>query len=149
MKSAEMALGRIFVLRLETGEVIHETIERFASENGIRCATVSIVGGVYKGSKMVSGPILPVNGNHIVPYVHSLDAESEVTGFGTIFSDESGDPILHMHGSAGREGGSSTGCFRAGMVAWLVLEVVITELKGATILRKLDSETGFKILSIE
>jgi predicted DNA-binding protein with PD1-like motif len=148
MRSAELSVGRIFVLRLESGEVIHETIEAFARDNGIERASVSIVGGAAAGSKMVSGPILPIAGK-IVPYVHEVGAESEVTGFGTVFPDEDGNPILHMHGSVGREGGSSTGCFRAGMVAWLVLEAVVTELNGPGPVRRTDPDTGFKILEIE
>ncbi|MFA6804557.1 MAG: PPC domain-containing DNA-binding protein [Candidatus Methanomethylophilaceae archaeon] len=149
MRSAELSVGRIFVLRLETGEVIHEVLEKFASDNHIKNATVSIVGGVDKGSKMVSGPHLPIIDGKIDPYIHTVEKESEVTGFGTIFCDENGTPIFHMHGSAGREGGSSTGCFRAGMIAWLVLEVVVTELIGTGPVRKTDPATGFKILEIE
>jgi len=148
MKSAELSVGRIFVLRLETGERIHDVVEKFARENSITYATFSIVGGVDKGSKMVSGPTLPIEGR-IVPIVHEINAESEVTGFGTIFPDEEGNPIMHMHGSVGREGNSATGCFRAGMIAWLVLEVVIFELNGKGPIRKKDELTGFKVLEIE
>ncbi len=148
MRSAELSVGRIFVLRLETGEMIHEVIEKFARENSITYATISIVGGVDKGSRMVSGPTLPIDGR-IVPIIHEVNAESEVTGFGTIFPDEEGNPIMHMHGSVGREGNSSTGCFRAGMIAWLVLEVVISELNGKGPIRKKDALTGFKVLEIE
>jgi predicted DNA-binding protein with PD1-like motif len=148
MKSAEMTVGRVFILRLETGEVIHEVLEKFAKDNGISYATVSIVGGVAGGSKMVSGPTLPI-GKRIIPIVHSVESESEVTGFGTIVPDESGQPYLHMHGSVGREGKSSTGCFRAGMIAWLVLEAVVTELIGKGPVRKTEPLVGFKVLQIE
>lgn len=148
MRSAELSVGRVFVLRLETGEIIHEVIEKFARENGITYATVSIVGGVDKGSKMVAGPTLPIE-RKILPIVHEINAESEVTGFGTIFPDEEGNPIMHMHGSVGREGNSSTGCFRAGMIAWLVLEVVILELNGKGPIRKKDASIGYKVLEIE
>jgi predicted DNA-binding protein with PD1-like motif len=147
MQSAELSVGRVFVLRLGTGEVIHEAIETFAIDKGISRATVSIVGAVAGGSRMVSGPCLPLS-DGILPYMHEVAAESEVTGFGTIFPDEEGVPFLHMHGSAGREGGSSTGCFRAGMETWLVLEAVITELVGTGPVRVTDPATGFKILEI-
>jgi uncharacterized protein len=143
-----MSVGRVFVLRLETGEMIHEVLEKFSRDNGIYYATLSIVGGVDKGSKMVSGPTLPIT-SRIVPYIHTIDSESEVTGFGTIIPDEEGNPVMHMHGSVGREGGSSTGCFRAGMIAWLVLEVVVIELKGKGPVRKKDPITGFKVLEID
>lgn len=149
VKSTQFSIGRVFVLRLETGEIIHRVLEKFALENGIKNATVSIVGGICAGSKMVSGPHLPIVDGKVDPYIHTVDNESEVTGFGTIFCDESGVPIFHMHGSVGREGGSSTGCFRVEMMAWLVLEIVVTELIGTGAVRKTDPITGFKILEIE
>ena len=129
MKSAAMREGRVFVLRLEEGEVLHEAVESFCRENGISRATVTAVGGVAAGSQYVSGPKVPV-GDRIEPIVCTLDAPCELTGTGTVFPDEDGNPMMHMHGSLGREGRSSPGCFRYHMVAWLVLEVVIRELVG-------------------
>ncbi len=148
MKYSEMSAGRIFVLRLETGEFLHEVIESFAREHDIKSATVTIVGGCNAGSKMVVGPRLPIESN-IDPIVYTVEAPSEITGTGTVFSDENGDPIMHMHGSVGRDGHSVTGCFRAGIIVWLVLEVVIKEIVGNGPLRKKDPLTGFKILEIE
>lgn len=148
MKSCELSVGRVFVLRLETGELLHEAIEDFARRNSIKSATLSIVGGAAAGSKMVVGPTVPIDGK-IIPLSHTLDAPSEITGTGTLFTDEDGNPVMHMHGSAGREGKSTTGCFRAGIIAWLVLEVVITELIGEGPVRKLDRLNGFRILEIE
>lgn len=147
MRSAEMSSGRIFVLRLEPGEMLHEVVEDFAARNGIHNAEFFALGGVDAGSRMVVGPSLPI-GDRIVPIIHELDAPCEFVGTGTIFSDEEGRPIMHMHGSVGRDGASVTGCFRTGMIAWLVLEVVITELVGDGPVRKLDDKTGFKILEI-
>lgn len=148
MKSCEMSVGRVFLLRLQTGEVLHEVIEDFARRNSIRNATLSIVGGADAGSRLVVGPAVPITGK-IVPHTYVLDAPSEITGTGTLFPDEEGTPIMHMHGSVGRQGKSVTGCFRSGVVAWLVLEVVITELVGDEPYRKNDPVNGFKILEIE
>ncbi|MDR3282140.1 MAG: DNA-binding protein [Candidatus Methanoplasma sp.] len=147
MRFAEMAVGRIFVLKLETGESLHETVEEFARDNGIRNATLAAVGGVDKGSVMTVGPEYP-NDGRIVPMLHVLDAPCELTATGTLFSDEDGNPIMHMHGSAGREGKSVTGCLRSGMVAWLVLEVTVTEFIGDGATRKKDPRSGMKILQI-
>ncbi|HKM09568.1 MAG TPA: PPC domain-containing DNA-binding protein [Candidatus Methanomethylophilaceae archaeon] len=148
MKYAEMRPVRIFVLTLESGEIIREEVEKFSLEHGIKYATVSVIGGVDKGSKFVVGPKYPIEGD-IEPQLHELDAPSEVTGFGTIFPDTSGRPVLHMHGSAGRDGKSVTGCFREGVIAWLVTEVVITEMRGAGPVRKKDEVSGLEILKIE
>ena len=148
MRYSELSTGRVFILRLESGEVLHEAIESFSQEHNIQAAFLTAVGGVDKGSKMVVGPELPVE-KGIVPQIHILDAPHELTASGTLFPDEDGKPLMHMHGSAGRDGRSVTGCLRAGMIVWLVLEVTITELKGDIPIRKTDPENGLKILHIE
>ena len=78
MRSAEMREGRVFVLRLEEGEVLHESVESFCRENGVRCATVTAVGGVDAGSRYVSGPTMPV-GDRIVPIVCTAVSYTHLT----------------------------------------------------------------------
>ncbi|HKM13651.1 MAG TPA: PPC domain-containing DNA-binding protein [Candidatus Methanomethylophilaceae archaeon] len=148
MKYTEMRLGRIFVLSLDPGEIIREEVEIFSLEHGINYATVSVVGAVDKGSILVVGPEYPIEGP-IVPLTHEIEAPCEVTGFGTIFPDSSGKPIFHMHGSLGREGKSSTGCFNKNIIAWLVTEVVITELVGNGPVRKRRGSSQFELMTIE
>jgi Predicted DNA-binding protein with PD1-like DNA-binding motif len=143
-----MSTGRVFVLRLETGEVLHEVVEEFSRTHGIKAATLTAVGGIGQGSKMTVGPMLPVE-DGIIPLIHTLDAPHELTASGTLFLDDSGLPMMHMHGSAGREGNAVTGCLRSGVIAWLVLEVVITELIGKAPIRKTDETSGMKILTID
>ncbi|MDD3233039.1 MAG: DNA-binding protein [Candidatus Methanomethylophilus sp.] len=148
MKAAEMRTGRVFVLRLETGEHLKEKVEEFAAAHHIVSATITAVGGVQAGSRLVSGPQLPVGGR-IDPIIYTVDAPSELTGTGTVFSDEQGKPVMHMHGSVGRNGRSVTGCFRQDIVAWLVLEVVITELVGNGPVRRFDPAVGGQVMQIE
>jgi predicted DNA-binding protein with PD1-like motif len=149
MRSAEMKDGRVFVLRLEEGESLHGTIESFCAAEGIRYATVTAVGGAGPGSRYVCGPEMPL-GDTIDPITRTSDGYCELTGTGNVFPDEDGNPILHMHGSLGRDGSSSTGCFRAGIVAWLVMEVVIRELVGEGPVRKnSDPRIDSKLLEIE
>lgn len=147
MRSLEMERGRTFVLRLETGEVLHEVLERFSRENGIKNASVAVVGGIGEGSRITVGPEMPYD-KGIVPMTVTLDAPHELTASGTIFQDEDGNPMVHIHGSAGREGRAVTGCLRTGVTAWLVLEVVLTELIGEGAVRKKDETTGMKILEL-
>jgi len=142
-----MERGRTFVLRLETGEVLHEVLESFCRKNRIQNAYVSVVGGIGEGSRMTVGPEMPYE-KGIVPIVFTLDAPHELTASGTIFSDEDGNPMVHIHGSAGREGRAVTGCLRTGVTAWLVLEVVLIELIGEGAVRKKDKRTGIKILEL-
>jgi predicted DNA-binding protein with PD1-like motif len=145
MRYTECSEGRVFVLRLDEGEILHEAVESFASCHGINSATVAAVGGADKGSKLVAGPKMPLSSPVVLLY-HELDAPHELTGTGTIFPNSGGMPVMHMHCSCGREGRSVTGCVRAGVKVWLVMEVVIRELKGCAAKRLIDKGSGFELL---
>lgn len=148
MQYSEAKQGRIFILRLEDGEVVHETIEAFALEQKIQRAAVMFLGAAQKNSRMVSGPRsetirpIPVNIN-ILPNI------SEAFGVGTIFPDALGAPVLHMHASFGHKDKVLAGCIRAGVNTWNVGEVVIFELLDNNGARALDGHTGFELLTFE
>lgn len=146
MKYSEAQLGRIFVIRLENGETVHEEIEKFAREHSITAATLVAVGGADAGSRLIVGPrdgkARPVN-----PLEHILEDVHEIAGTGTLFPDEEGHPILHMHMACGREESTVTGCIRNGVKVWHILEIILFELTGNTGRRVLEKETGFKLLS--
>jgi predicted DNA-binding protein with PD1-like motif len=148
MRYSTARLGRIFVIRLEDGEILHETIERFAAEQGIRAAALIIVGGADEGSRLVVGPekgrSVPVN-----PMTHILDDVHEIAGTGTLFPDEEGKPVLHMHIACGREAATVTGCVRTGVTIWHIGEVILFELTDTPAIRKIDPQLGFKLLSPE
>ena len=146
MKFSEAKTGRVFVIRLEDGDILHEEIERFSAEKGIRAATLSAVGGVDAGSRLIVGPE-EGRSEKIVPMEHVLDNVCEVTGSGTVFPDEEGNPILHMHLACGRTDQTITGCVRRGVKVWHVLEIVLTELTGTDACRVYDLSTGFKLLN--
>ncbi len=146
MKYSQGRTGRIFSLRLEHGDMIPECIESFAKDKDIKAGYVIVVGGTDKGD-IVVGPrvsdapkpqkmVLPVNGAH------------EILASGVIAPDETGQPLLHIHGSLGRSGQSVTGCLREGISVWLVCEVIIHEILDIDILRAYDQKTGFKLLEI-
>lgn len=145
MKYSEAKMGRVFIIRLTDGEILHETIENFARARGIKAAAVLAVGGAAGGSRLVVGPkdgdARPVN-----PLERALSGVHEIAGVGTIFPDEAGNPILHMHAACGRQGSTVTGCVRAGVETWQILEVILIELSGSSAVRRLDPPTGFKLL---
>lgn len=145
MKYSQAKQGRIFVIRLEDGDIIHEEIEKFAREKSIKAGALIILGGADQGSKLVVGP---EHGRQapIVPMEHILDNVNEIAGTGTIFLGEEGNPILHMHIACGRETSTITGCVRRGVKAWHVLEVILFELTDTTAVRVLDPVTGFELL---
>lgn len=144
MKSCSGRLGRVFVLRLEDGDVVPECIERFAAENGVTVGHVILVGGIGRG-EVVVGPrrseerppqpmLLPIDGAH------------EVAGVGVLAPDETGKPVLHIHAALGRSGQTITGCLRFGVSTWLVGEVIIYEILDAKVARIKDRQSGFSLL---
>ncbi len=146
MRFSEAKIGRVFVIRLEDGDILHEEIERFAAANGIRAATLTAVGGVDAGSRLIVGPE-EGRSEKIVPMERVLDNVYEATGTGTLFPDEEGSPILHMHLACGRGDQTITGCVRCGVKVWHILEVLLTELTETSASRYYDSLVGFKLLN--
>jgi len=144
MKTCEGRLGRVFVIRLEDGDVVPECIERFAEENGVSVGHAILVGGIGDG-EVVVGPrrseerppepmLLPIDGAH------------EVAGVGVLAPGEDGRPVLHIHAALGRSGNTMTGCLRPGVTTWLVGEVILYEILGTTAARLTDQDSGFALL---
>lgn len=140
-------MGRVFVLRMEDGDVMNDALQEFARAHRVERALAFYVGGVADGSRIVVGPD-ETNSNGIIPLLHTLHGSQESFAVGTLFPDEDGRPVLHMHTASGREGGASVGCTRAGVQTWLVGEVVMVELVNTTAMRKLDPATGFQLLDV-
>jgi len=146
MKYSQAKQGRTFVIRLEDGDVVHEEIERVARAQSIKAAALVIVGGADKGSKLVVGPEQG-RAQPVIPMEHKLDDVHEIAGVGTLFPDDEGNPILHMHMAGGRKTSTVTGCVRRGVKVWHIMEVILFELIDSTGTRTFDSETGFELLS--
>ncbi len=146
MKYSQAKQGRIFVIRLEDGDIVHEEIERFARKESIKAAALIIIGGADKGSKLVVGP---KHGRMktIEPIEHILNDVHEVTGTGTIFPDDEGNPTLHMHMACGRKTFTTTGCIRNGVKVWHIMEVILFELTETSGTRTFESQTGLKLLN--
>jgi len=145
MKHSQVQLGRVFVIRLEDGDIVHEAIELFAREESIEAASLIVLGGADQESTLVVGP---ERGRTTppVPMEHVLDNVHEVAGVGTLFPDDEGNPVLHMHIACGRSSSTITGCVRRGVKVWQVMEIVLVELVDTTAVRRLDPKTGFALL---
>lgn len=145
MKYSEARQGRVFIVRLEDGEVVHEVIEQFALDHKITAASLIVVGGADDGSTLVVGPEsdrgLPLN-----PMTRELTNAHEVAGTGTLFCDDEGTPLLHMHMACGRQDETITGCIRSGVKVWRVMEVIIHELLETTAKRIVEAPLDLKLL---
>jgi predicted DNA-binding protein with PD1-like motif len=144
MKSCEGRVGRVFVIRLEDGDVLPHCLEYFAQENGVLVGQVILVGGIGRG-EIVVGPrqsdVRPPE-----PMILPIDGAHEVAGVGVLAPGEDGKPHLHIHAALGRSGKTTTGCLRPGVSTWLVGEVVLYEILGASAARVMDPLSGFTLL---
>lgn len=147
MKFSECKPGRIFVLCLENGDIVHEEIEQFARDHSIAAASLVIIGGADTGSKLIVGPDQE-NEIPVTSLEYVLDNVHEIAGTGTLFPDEQGNPVLHMHMACGRNASTRTGCIRRGVKVWRIMEVVLFELVESKGKRELDPGTGFTLLKL-
>jgi predicted DNA-binding protein with PD1-like motif len=147
VKFSECKPGRIFVLCLENGDIVHQEIEQFAQKQSIEAASLIIIGGADKGSKLIVGPEqenkIPVSAMEVV-----LQNVHEIAGTGTLFPDQQGNPVLHLHMACGRQSSTKTGCIRRGVRVWHIMEVILFELLESKGRRVLDPETCFTMLKL-
>ena len=146
MKATEGKIGRVFILRLEDGDMLPMCIEKFARDKHISVGQVIMVGGIGGGQVVVG----PRNSDEMPPeaMLLPLDGAHEVVSAGSIFPDENGNPVVHMHAALGRAGKTTTGCLRPGVNTWLVGEVFIYEILGTTAVRAMDKKSGFELLDV-
>ena len=137
--------GRIIAARLFEGEDLYGSIETIAKKENIKSAFVSIVGG-FRKADVVVGP--KTETPKIVANHRDFEGPGEVLGVGTIYCDDEG-PKMHLHTAIGKGDKTMVGCPRGGAKAFLVLEVTIIEIEGIAAERKLDENTGFKLLRFE
>lgn len=147
MKACQGNTGRVFIIRLEDGDVLPDCIERFAEEKGVSVGFALLVGGIGKGNIVVG----PRSSEEMPPHpiLLPLDGVHEVVGVGVLAPDEDGKPILHIHGALGRKDKTVAGCFRPGVNTWLVGEVVLIEITGAPASHIIDKETGLRLLEVK
>jgi len=144
MKACEGQIGRVFVIRLEDGDVVPECIERFAEEKGVLVGQAILVGGVGSGNVVVgprSSKEMPPE-----PVLLPIDGVHEVVGVGVLAPNGDGRPTLHIHAALGRSAQTMTGCLRQGVTTWLVGEVILYEILGVKLKRIRDKKSGFELL---
>jgi predicted DNA-binding protein with PD1-like motif len=135
-------IGRVIAARLFEGEDLYESIESLARKENIAAATVLITGGIRKAD-IVVGP--KSEEPKIEPDLHSFTGPGEALGVGTIYPGPDG-PSMHIHTGIGKKDSVIIGCPRGGAKVFLILEVMILEIKGLNGQRLLDEEKGLHLL---
>ncbi len=145
MQYSEGNLGRIFVLRIDDGEDLVESIIEFVRKNDLKYVMGLFIGALRDG-KTVTGPELPI----IPPVQHfeTYDSAWEVFGMVTVYPSTDG-PRLHIHSALGRGREALVGCLREKAMVYLVNEIVLFELVGLNAMRELDQRSGFYLLNLD
>lgn len=137
--------GRVIVARFNDGEDLIGSLKELARSEYIRAAVIQLVGGIKKG-RYVCGPEsdeeMPP-----VPMWRQLDETHELVGVGTLFwhGDE---PKVHIHGAFGKKDQVKAGCLREDSEVFLVLEAIITEIRGVSVSREVDAPSGMVLLKV-
>lgn len=136
--------GRIVVLRFGDGEDVVAGIAEVCRREEIRSASFNVVGGM-RGGRYVVGPATETMPP--VPVWRELHESHEAVGFGTVFW-EGEQPKVHFHGAYGKGDSVKAGCLREASVAFLVLEVVLTEILDVSVTRAHDPVSGMVLMKI-
>ncbi|BEQ14939.1 PPC domain-containing DNA-binding protein [Desulfoferula mesophila] len=144
MKYSEAKLGRVFLVTIEDGERLPDAVEKFALEQKLTHGVVFMLGALQNG-ELVAGPDDP-KANPVTILTTLVERPNDAMVMGTIFPDEAGHPVVHLHGAMATGERVSMGCLRLGVHVWEVAEVVVMELAGLKAVRRFDPEVGFSRL---
>ncbi|HMK42604.1 MAG TPA: DUF296 domain-containing protein [Dissulfurispiraceae bacterium] len=144
MKYTTGEVGRVIVARFEDGDDVLKGIIQLAKDEKIKAGVFHCVGGL-KGGRFVVGP--KTDQMPPEPEWRQLTESHETFGFGTIFwrGDE---PRVHFHGAYGKFDSVKVGCLRESSETFMVLEVVIIELKGISASREFDPVSKMVLLKL-
>lgn len=135
------SFGNGFILRLERGEEVIETLTRFAGDMDIAAGVISGIGAVKESTL---GYFNPETGE----YSRKLIAEScEVANLSGTAGRVGGAPVLHLHATLADEHHTVTAGHLFSAVVSATLEVHIVKLPGE-LSRKRDDFTGLNLLDL-
>lgn len=144
MKYSKGKTGRIFVARFDNGDDLTGDLKQLAEKEGIEAGIVYVIGAL-KDASLVVGPeecTLPP-----VPVWREFNDCREILGIGTLFRDDSGEPVLHLHGAICRGDTTLMGCVRGEAGVYLVAEAIVLEMVDTGAVKEFDPSTGLKMLN--
>jgi predicted DNA-binding protein with PD1-like motif len=145
MQYSEGSIGRVFIIRMDDGEDVIESIQKLIEEKEIESGFMLFLGALLKG-RAVTGPEEPV----IPPLPHfvSFDGGWEVFGMATIYQSGAG-PQIHIHSSIGRGREALVGCIRGRASVYLTVEAILIEIKCPGSRKELDERMGLQLLKLD
>lgn len=129
MESASMAIDRLHILRVDAGEDVLESVQRFLQEAGVRQAVV--LGGY---GTLAAYHLHWVTHNRIPTDNHFRRGEGgiEILSMNGLVVD--GEP--HIHVALSNPDGSFGGHLEPGCIAYVLCEVFFAEVEGVPLSRQ-------------
>lgn len=142
MKYSSGQISRVFVATLSDGEDLLQGLKELFIKENIEAALFFIIGAIKEG-KIVSGPkedVIPPE-----PFWRNIDEAHEVVGVGNIFKGDD-EPKIHLHTTFAKKEMIKMGCLRNDAKTFLLLEVILFEIKGSNLFKNIDESTGLLML---
>ncbi|QGT99589.1 hypothetical protein SYNTR_0996 [Candidatus Syntrophocurvum alkaliphilum] len=146
MQYTQGSMGRVFVIKFEHGDNLIEQLQLILNKEQITTGTLLMIGALKK-SKMVVGPEECVVPPVVIPYI--FEDGREIAAIGTIFPDENGNPVFHIHSSVGRQNDSIVGCLRDDTEVYLIVEAVIIEFLNIDAKKVFEEKYDLNMLKID
>ncbi len=142
MNFGRFTIKDAYVVRLDEGEKVVESLSAFAEKQRIHGAVVtSLVGAISDLEYITPGAAK----GKPKPHAEKRKEPMEIVASGSVSRDEDNKPHVHLHGSAGPKGEASvTGHVVEATVKYFC-EVVICEFN-ERLLRKHDEKLGLAVL---
>jgi uncharacterized protein len=133
--------GDRYVVRLEKGEEIAETLKRF-------CVYQNVTAGSLVGIGAARDPTLSFFDMKTGKYkAKTLKGDFEVLSLAGNIATKSGQPVVHLHINVTDKNCKSFGGHLQSATVSVTCEVVISLLKGE-LTRRLDKKTGLNLLDL-
>lgn len=130
-----------FLIRLDQGEELYESLDIFAAEHQIQSGTITGIG-------MVRFVELGYFDTELANYDRSNYEENmEVLSFSGTITEYDDKPFFHIHGIFGRKDFSTVGGYVMKAVADMTVEIFVSDFE-TRVTRALDENTGLKLLNI-
>ena len=145
MKYQVGEIGKVILAHFEDGDEIISNLVAIVRRERIKGGVFYLLGGITKG-RIVVGPM-----NDDVrppePTWREIIDSHETLAIGTVFW-QGDEPRIHIHGTYGKFDSVKTGCLRDEAKTFLVLEVVMLELKGINAVREIDPDIHMALLRL-
>ncbi|MCL7486619.1 MAG: DNA-binding protein [Desulfobulbaceae bacterium] len=131
--------GRVFYVRFDDGEDLHQGIRELVAREKVQCGWFQIFGGLRRAG-VVTGPREPVMPPD--PVWRDVRDTREVIGTGSVLWDDD-KPLIHLHAAMGHHGETLTGCVRKDTRVYLVIEMILLEVTDIDVTRPWFEQGGF------